>query len=65
MRKLIEPKRVEGTGDLSKLQNEEVHTPRRRFTGNMAHVMKMGNEYRVLVEKYEQHIWETLAQMGE
>ena len=31
----------------------------------MAHVMKMGNEYRVLVEKYEQHIWETLAQMRE
>jgi hypothetical protein len=65
MRKVTEPKRVEGTGDLRKLQNEEVHTPRRRFTGNMARVMKTGNEYGVLVEKYEQHIWKTLAQMGE
>jgi hypothetical protein len=59
--KVTEPKRVEGTGDLRKLQNEEVHIPRRRFTGNMAHVTKTGNEYRVLVGKYEQHIWKTLA----
>jgi hypothetical protein len=65
MRKVTEPKRVEGTGDLRKLQNEEVHTSRRRFTGNMARVMKTGNEYKVLVEKYKQHIWKTLAQMGE
>jgi hypothetical protein len=63
-RKVIEPTRVEGTGDLRKLQNEEVHTPR-RFTGNMAHVMKTRNKYRLLVGKYEQHIWKTLAQMGE
>ena len=65
MRKVIEPKKVEGTEDWRKLQNEELHTPRRRFTGNMAHVTKKGNEYRVLVGKYEQHIWKTLAQMGE
>jgi hypothetical protein len=65
IRKVTEPKRVEGTGDWRKLQNEELHTPRRRFIGNMAHVTKKGNEYRVLLEKYEQHIWKTLVQMGE
>jgi hypothetical protein len=65
MRKVTEPKRVEGAGEWRKLQNEKLHTPRRRFTGNMAHVMKMGNYYRVLVGKYEQHIWKTLTEMGE
>jgi hypothetical protein len=65
MWKATEPERVEGTEDWRKLQNEELHTPRRRFTGNMAHVTKKGIEYRVLVGKYEQNIWKTVAQMGE
>jgi len=64
MRKVTEPETVEGTEDWRKLQDEELHTPR-RFTGNMAHMSKKGNEYRVLVGKYEQHPLKTLAQMGE
>jgi len=53
MWKATRPERVAGIEDWRKLQNEELHTPRRRFTGNIAHVTKKGNENTVLVGKYE------------
>jgi hypothetical protein len=64
MREVTEPNRVEETGDWRKMQNEELHTPKGRFTGNMVHVTKTGNEYRILVGKYEQYIWKKLGTDG-